>query len=212
METMTAPCSECLRETTQRVLHQVIQTLEDEVNHEVYRLLECAGCHKISMAHLSFYDSDVRECYKRRYYPSEAMRKLPLWRSKLPFGTGLLEEIYGALGGGQYRLAVMGIRSLLEQVMISNVGDQGSFERNLNSLCEAGYISVKQRDAMNDVLNAGHATTHRLFCPKEHEVFTALDIAENIVSAIYAHGEAAAVVASRVPQRGPRAKTARPEQ
>ena len=56
MEQMNAPCPRCLRETHQTVLHQVVQTLEDEVSHEVYRLIECAGCHTISMAHLSFYD------------------------------------------------------------------------------------------------------------------------------------------------------------
>ena len=32
------------------------------------------------------------------------MRKLPSWRSKLPFGAELFEEIYEAVGGAQYRL------------------------------------------------------------------------------------------------------------
>jgi hypothetical protein len=114
MEQMNAPCPRCLQETHQTVLHQVVQTLEDQVSHEVYRLIECAGCHNISMAHLSFYDDfDFRRCVKQRYYPSLAMRKLPSWRSKLPFGAELFEEIYEAVGGAQYRLAVMGIRSLL---------------------------------------------------------------------------------------------------
>src|SRR5271165_139726 len=161
MERMTAPCSNCLRETHQNVLHQVVQTLEDEVSHEVYRLLECGSCHNISMAHLSFYDDVVRQCYKKRFYPSRATRRLPSWRSKLPFGAELFEEIYEAVGGAQYRLAVMGIHALLEQVLITNVGNHGTFERNLNTLCEQGYISIKQRDAMSDVLDAGHATTHR---------------------------------------------------
>jgi Domain of unknown function (DUF4145) len=172
MERMTAPCSDCLRETDQKVLHQVVHTLGDS-NHEVYRLLECAGCHKISMSHLSFYDDFVRRCTKQRYYPSRAMRKLPSWQSKLPFGAELFEEIYDAVGGAQYRLAVMGIRALLEQVMISCVRDQGTFERTLNSFCEQGYISIKQRDAMSDILDAGHATTHRQFSPNEREVSTA---------------------------------------
>ncbi len=163
------------------------------------------------LAHLSFYDDVVRQCYKERYYPSRALRKLPSWRSKLPFGAELFEEIYEAVGAAQYRLAVMGIRALLEQVMISNVGDHGTFERNLNTLCEQGYISIKQRDAMNDVLDAAHATTHRQFSPNEREVSTVMDITENILSAIYVHGEAAATVASRVPPRPSRAKSRGPE-
>ena len=101
--------------------------------------------------------------------------------------------------------------ALLEQVMITNVGNHGTFERNLNTLCEQGYISIKQRDAMSDVLDAGHATTHRQFSPNEHEVSAVLDITENILSAIYVHGEAAATVASRVPPRPSRAKARGPE-
>jgi hypothetical protein len=34
----------------------------------------------------------------------------------------LLSEIYEALDGGQHQLAAMGIRALLEQVMIVKVG------------------------------------------------------------------------------------------
>jgi Domain of unknown function (DUF4145) len=203
MDTMIAPCSQCFRETHQKVLHQVVHTLEDEVTHEVYRLLECAGCRGISMAHLSFYDEGRRYCTRQRYYPTAATRKTPAWRSKLPFGVELFDEIYQAVGAGQYRLAVMGIRALLEQVMISNVGDQGSFERNLNIFCERGYISIKQRDSMNDILDAGHATIHRRFNPKESDVSTGLDITENVLAAIYVHGEAAASVADRVPPRPP---------
>jgi hypothetical protein len=44
----------------------------------------------------------------------------------------LLHEIYQAVHGGQYRLAAMGIRALLEQIMVSKVGDLGSFEKQLD--------------------------------------------------------------------------------
>jgi Domain of unknown function (DUF4145) len=207
METVTAPCSHCLRETHQNVLHLITQVLDDWVSAEVYKLLECAGCHNISMANYSFYDGVFRECYRKRYYPSPAMRKAPSWRSELPLGAGLFDEIYEAVGGGQHRLAVMGIRALLEQVMISEVSDHGTFEKNMNAFCEQGYISTRQRDAMNAILDAGHATTHRRFNPNKGDVSTALDITENILSAIYVNGEAATRVAERVLPRPPRAKS-----
>jgi hypothetical protein len=204
METVTAPCSHCLRKTHQNVVRSFTQVLDDDAFAEVYKLLECAGCHNISTANYSF---SFQECYRERYYPTPAKRKAPSWREELPLGGGLLDEIYEAAGGGQYRLAVMGIRALLEEVMISNIGDHGTFEKNMNAFCERGYISnVQQRDAMNDILNAGHATMHRRFNPDEGDVSTALDITENILSAIYVHGEAAAEVAARIPPRPPRTK------
>jgi Domain of unknown function (DUF4145) len=99
-----------------------------------------------------------------------------------------------------------GIRALLERVMISKVDDHRTFEKNLNAFCEGGYISTVQRDAMNDILHVGPATMHRPFNPNEGDVSTALDITENILSAIYVHGEAAVEVAARIPPRPPRTK------
>jgi hypothetical protein len=206
-ETTTAPCSHCLGETHQYVLHSITQVLDDEVSAEVYKLLEFAGCHNVSMANYSFYeDSFSRECWRKRYYPSPAKRKAPPWRLELPICGNLFDEIYEAMRGGQYRLAVMGIRALLEQVMISKVKDHGSFEKNVNAFCDQGYISPVQRDTMNDILDAGHATMHRHFNPTEDDVSAALDVVENILSAIYVNGEAAASVADRIPPRPPRAK------
>ena len=54
----------------------------------------------------------------------------------------LFLEIYQAVCGGQLRLAVMGVRALIEQVMIHKVGDNGSFVKNLDAFQKAGYISL----------------------------------------------------------------------
>ena len=210
METDNAPCSFCFKNTHQVVLHTEVETLEDEASHEVYKLLKCPGCRNVSMAHYSFYDGEVRECYKKRYYPYPAKRKPPPWRSDLQFGVSLLEEIYEAVAGRQYRLAVMGIRALLEQIMISKVGDNKTFKENLTALYKQGNISILQHEAMDSILDAGHATIHRRFNPSESDVITALDVTENILSAIYVNGEAAARVADRVPPRVPRG--ARPKE
>jgi Domain of unknown function (DUF4145) len=99
----------------------------------------------------------------------------------------LFEEIYAAVRGGQYRLAGMGIRSLLEQVMISKVGDQGDFRKNIDAFHQNGFISLVQRDAMSAILDAGHAVTDRLFKPTVRDLNTALDITEGIFAAIYVH-------------------------
>jgi hypothetical protein len=68
----------------------------------------------------------------------------------------LLHEIYQAVHGGQYRLAAMGIRALLEQIMMPKVGDLGSFEKQLDAFEKAGYISFIQRDTMKATLEVGH--------------------------------------------------------
>jgi len=99
----------------------------------------------------------------------------------------LFLEIYQAVCGGQLRLAVMGVRALIEQVMIHKVGDSGSFVKNLDAFQKAGYISLVQRDALSDILDAGHATIHRAYEPKTEDIQVALDITEGVMAAIYVH-------------------------
>jgi hypothetical protein len=144
------------------------------------------------------------------YYPSPVSRKKPQWlwwiegeESKRAL-RDLFLEIYEAVAGGQLRLGAMGIRALLEQVMVEKVGDQGSFARNLDAFQAKGFISLVQRDAMSAILDAGHAVTHRAFNPRKEDLNTALDIAEGVFAAIYIHTEAATKIADRVPPRHPR--------
>jgi hypothetical protein len=149
-----------------------------------------------------------------QYYPPPISRKKPEWLSALFWGwigeekyeqlPGLFGEVYEAVRGGQHRLATMGIRAILENIMVAKVEDQGNFAENLEAFSEGGYISLVQRDAMTDILDAGHAAMHRGYKPSVPDLNTALDIAEGIVSAIYVHSEKAKDVASRVPARPPK--------
>jgi Domain of unknown function (DUF4145) len=156
------------------------------------------------MAHIYIDNGDVT------FYPPAVLRGRYWWPLKFYFDktfdeipVGLLDEIYTAVGGGQYRLAAMGIRSLLEQVMIAKIGDRGSFSKNLDHFHELGYISLVQRDALTALLEARHAVTHRSFHPTERDLDTLLDIIERLLAAIYTHSDTAETLAKRVPPRGP---------
>jgi hypothetical protein len=95
----------------------------------------------------------------------------------------------------------MGIRALLEQVMIAKIGDVGGFDKKLDAFQKAGFISLIQRDAMRATLDVGDAAMHRAFEPDGKELNTALDIVEGVMSAIYSHREAAEKLADRIPPR-----------
>ena len=168
------------------------------------------------MVHLwRWSESDPPE-FEERYYPPPVSRKPPDWLKKWlaeaqsdegqtgktqRFMSGVLQEVYEALHGGQARLATMGIRALLEQLMISKIGDQGTFSKNLDAFEKRGYISLVQRDAMSEILDAGSAVMHRRHTPSLEELNTALDVAEGVFAAINIHGDAAARVGNRVPKR-----------
>ncbi|BFM20348.1 hypothetical protein R50076_13970 [Gilvimarinus japonicus] len=97
----------------------------------------------------------------------------------------LINEIYIALQNGISRLAIMGIRALVETIMIKKVGDHNAFSKNMDRFQEGGYISPTQREALDAVLEAGHATIHRAYRPSAQQVQAAIDIVENIIEAIY---------------------------
>jgi hypothetical protein len=209
MNEAAAPCSSCIRQTTHKVLHE--RALHDEDRITTYAMLECSGCHRVSLGEqVRFTDGEM----EHSYYPSPVSRKEPEWRLLMIIGIAknkndaelgsLLHEIYQAVHGGQYRLAAMGIRALLEQIMISKVGDQGSFEKQLDEFEKEGYISFVQRDAMKATLEVGHAAMHRAYRPTEEDVKLALDIVEGIMAPLYHHGGKAEKMADRVPPRPPR--------
>jgi hypothetical protein len=130
------------------------------------------------------------------YYPPPISRQKPDWSLGIGLfyaGTEkfehLFEEIYTATQNNLPRLALMGIRALLEQVMILKVGDHRSFRENLKKFQEAGYISVMQFDALDRILDAGHAVIHRGYTPKGNDLNTALDVMEGILAAIFVHDQ-----------------------
>jgi hypothetical protein len=142
-----------------------------------------------------------------KYYPSPASRKKPSWW--IFFGMAkeeeqlseLLFEIYQAVEGGQHRLATMGIRALLEQVMIAKVGDHGTFSENMDAFQTHGYISVIQFDILRRVMDLGHGAMHRGFNPTGDELNLALDIIETMIGTIFHHHQESENLTKRMPPR-----------
>jgi hypothetical protein len=140
-----APCSLCIRQTTHKILYEHSSQDEDRITTNA--MLECSGCHDVCLGVQVLWLEDGKNDHE--YYPSPVSRKEPDWILSMIIGLtqspkaeaalgSLLHEIYHAVHGGQYRLAAMGIRALLEQIMISKVGDLGSFGEQIEAFATAG--------------------------------------------------------------------------
>jgi hypothetical protein len=201
-----APCSTCLGETRQSVLFEASQS--EELVDEQYAMLECCGCRRVSMGYkrIWLYDGTA----DTDFYPAPISRRQPRWVLDLVVGFfgkdkeaigGLLSEVYQAVANGQRRLAAMGIRAALEQVMIATIGDLRTFDDKLDAFQTAGYISLVQRDAMRATLNVGDAAMHRGHLPEDQDLELALDIVEGVFAPIFVHKDQAQKLSDAVPPR-----------
>ncbi len=213
-----AHCNKCNGDTNHSLLHEETQRWEEGFDiyslsgGDRFEMLKCCGCDSIKLRHINWFSEATSETVI--YYPPAISKHEPRWLSEYEgvFSSNekefanLLREVYSALHNDSRRLAVMGIRALVECVMISKVTDRGTFVKNLTAFQDAGFISPKQHEVIHSVLEAGHATIHRSFYPSIDDLHTVVEIAENLIDMIYIQPIKAAKLKDNVPKRGDIAK------
>lgn len=149
-------------------------------------------------------DSNGRPTVKETYYPPSIYRKPPDWLLLLDREwhiTKLLEEVYTALQNNAPALASMGLRAIIEAIMIDKVKDQKTFGANLKKFEADGFVSKIQHKALISALELGHASIHRGHIPDDFELSVALDITENLLHVLYVLEHRADVSLRHIPKR-----------
>lgn len=218
-----AHCNKCLGEKNHAVIHIEDTNWEDEIDAaegiyisggDKWTLLRCLGCDAVRLKHQSWFSEDYDErglpAVNTEWFPPSVRRQKPSWRREfrgalsgsLYSYNSLSDEIYEALAIGAHRLATMGVRALVESIMIEQVGDQGNFVNTISAFFDAGHVAPNQQGIFRDTLiEAGHAAMHRGFEPSADTVNTLLDIIEGIMHAIYYAPLLAAQVNKTIPKR-----------
>ncbi|MGJ5067501.1 DUF4145 domain-containing protein [Bradyrhizobium sp. SZCCHNS3002] len=200
-----APCSNCLGERRHEVLFET--SLHEQETIEQYAMLQCGGCGRVSLGYKRIWKDGSGTDIE--FYPAPITRQRPSWVLDLIlFGNteraalaALLSEVYCAIANEQHRLAAMGIRAVIEQLMVMTVGDLPSFPQKLSALQQQGFISLVQRDALNAALEVGHAAMHRGHMPTEKDLILSLEIIEGVLAPMFAHWDEAQKLADGVPKR-----------
>lgn len=201
------PCNGCLRTTRHEVVASRVVVEPDFAQGDdcafewrtTYTLLECRGCGSVTFRRRVL--CDYASYDDTEFFPPAVSRRRPHWHSKLSSDlSALLDEIYVALNAGCYRLVVMGARSMVDLLMASTVGAEGTFAARLGRLVDEGFLSAKNRGIVESALDAGHAAVHRAYAPKRDEVGTVLDIVENLLQSVVLE-EDAAQLSEKTPQR-----------
>jgi hypothetical protein len=213
MPTITrAHCNACGDDRNHAVIHAESEDWESDghTGNDTYEMLRCGGCESVRLRHIARYSVGDGERTDVQYFPPTEYRKPPAWfreflvaghQNGSPSLSQLMIEIYAAVRNNLPSLAAMGIRSLLERIMISKTGDQGTFQKNLTMFESLGHVSKKQREHLETILDAGHAAIHRSYVPSTADVVTLLEITEHVVESVFMHEQKIARIKEKVPPR-----------
>jgi hypothetical protein len=206
-------CNDCGRDTRNVVLFEHIQrgsqTVDEERGFEVswrtrWTMFECLGCEAVRLRRAYWFSEDFNE-ERMEFFPPPVSRDMPDWSGRLGAEErDLLKEVYVALHADSRRLAMMGVRTLVDIVM-NREGDLGSFGAGLNALVTRGLIGTRQRDVLRAALDVGDAAAHRGHRPSRDDVNTVIDIVEHLLMAELL-GPAADELRTRTPARPARVR------
>lgn len=116
--------------------------------------------------------------------------------------NALMGEVYTAFHNDSRRLAAMGIRAILEAVMIDRVGDKGTIGENVKAFLATGLVSDQWKEVFRDTLiEAGHAAMHRKYDPTKEQLEALLDLTEWLIVSIYEHPNTASNLKAKIPGR-----------
>ncbi|KPW09752.1 Uncharacterized protein ALO91_05081 [Pseudomonas syringae pv. aceris] len=147
----------------------------------IYRIWSCRGCQSI-LFKIEHWHSDYDMSAETEYFPPRISRKSPPWMSKLPDDwQSLLQEVYRALHTDSRRLAIMGVRALIDIYINATIGDVGGFAKKLAALVRCGHLSSVDQEILEVALDAGHAAAHRGYVLQSADVTLVMDIVENLL-------------------------------
>lgn len=77
----------------------------------------------------------------------------------------LILEIDCALNNNLEALPAIGLRTLLEIIMVEKIGDIGTFAKKVERFTQKGYVTSEMSETLSHVLDAGNASAHRAYFP-----------------------------------------------
>lgn len=138
------------------------------------------------------------------FFNDTSSLKFPEWYEELdPNKKALLNEIDLGLRNQLSALPMMGLRALLESVMVERVGDCGGFEAKLKQFEKNGYVTAQHADVIRMVLDAGHASMHRTYFPDADDLETCVDVVKHLLHGVYVLHPRVLGLAANIPPRQP---------
>ena len=207
-------CNQCRKKTRHAIVAESTRTGSEGLV-DVSRtssILECGCEHTVLRKRVHF--SEFQECPgdldpDDEFFPPHSSHYEPAWVDSLDSHTlkAVLREVYLSLNAGLRFLAAVGIRTGLDLIIKEKVGDIGQFEKKLDELVTAGFVSSEERDRLDVLAEAGNAAAHRGYTPTPEALTVVLGILELLIYRLYVetkHAAELSVAADKIRQTIPR--------
>lgn len=199
-------CNECSHETNHKELvshrREHNENIGDQIvtAYEALEIIQCLGCESIKVRRMiERTDSDQSEI---TYFPPADWRRAPSWISKAPTHIhALLSQVYSAMCIGWNRLAALGTRAVIDDIILDEIGDQGSFQNKLRKLVENDLMSQQEVELIGAALEPGHAAMHRGLEPEDHVMEMVVDVVESLVRKVYVLRAYPQLILDETPER-----------
>lgn len=156
---------------------------------------------KSQVASLESFDLDVDQSGSL-FFESNTSTGKPDWYDLLDdTQKALILEIDRAIGNKLEALPTIGLRTLLDTVMVEKIGDAGNFQEKVKCFTKEGYVTPKMADALNHVLDAGSASAHRAYFPSKADLTTCVELVKHLMHGIYILSPNVDKVAENTPKR-----------
>lgn len=213
LEMIKSHCNKCNGVTNQHVKADYKDSGE-EVDSGYYhfkwtndwKIIQCAGCEEVSARHVFDFSEADRETIQ--LYPAKISRRMPLWLNNWTTRLDnvledLFRELYIAHQGEAYYLSSMGTRAIIDRIMkISMKRDQGTFEQRLDRFHKEGMISEDEITLVKVVIEAGNASSHRGWSPKEkQQLETLIEIIENLTERLFVLKKKGIALKKQIPKK-----------
>ena len=101
------------------------------------------------------------------------------------FVEELFPQIASSICHKNYIVAAAGMRSLIDCFCIAKTGEDKGIDANLEMLVEKGYITQRQGDLFEKILNIGHGAVHRFHAPKKRPLESAFKAIESLYETLF---------------------------
>lgn len=135
------------------------------------------------------------------FFTTNESTEYPAWFAQLDDAKkALIGEIDVAMRRSLLALPTIGLRTLIERVMVEHVGEDGGFSEKLSRFQQNGYVTSLHADSLRKVLDVGHASVHRAYFPNEEDVRTCVEVAKHLMHGLYVLHPRVQAMATNTPE------------